>query len=487
MIALRFRLVACCSCIWALCATVHAESLSDGRIAAADDRRVWEYSGGFGRSWFVHEGDSKWVLYRGDGQSYLYVEESRSDEALELRGPYTRLLIRLTADTFEMRRSTDAPWRRTASGRWVSESHLPDRIRLAPQSGQVRLVYFVPSDREAAGNYAPRIRLIVNLVAELLHDDLRSKGHRPRPLEFETRDGEIVVHLLRGPEPAAFYNADWQSDPQAQMTRIHDELLRSFGDPDRHLTIVFAETYESAPAAEAWAGHIARGVAKPPEGGLAVYSSWILKDDFSALDEESQRKLFFDRTPIEGRKAFGSRVPDSPRYEFVEDAFGAVLHELGHALGLPHDYRSRQDIMGSGFRELRWNFDPGARASRQASFSAENARVLMASRYLSDNPDLADFDAPSVTFELIRRGRNLTASIQAADNSRLQSLLLYDRTNEPSSVIGGRALSGREQSVTVQLPMSVLNAGQRPEIEIFVCDTGGNVTRVTDVLDAEQP
>ena len=52
------------------------------------------------------------------------------------------------------------------------------------------------------------------------------------------------------------------------------------------------------------------------------------------------------------------RVPNSPRYEFVEDAFGAVLHELGHSLGLPHDYRNRRDIMGSGFRELRWNLDP---------------------------------------------------------------------------------------------------------------------------------
>ena len=105
--ALRSRFIVSCGWNWALCLAVQAqEPLSGGPPAAADDRRVWEYSGGFGRSWFFHESDREWVLYRGDGQSFLYVEESRSENAIELRGPYTRLLVRLTADKFESRRRT---------------------------------------------------------------------------------------------------------------------------------------------------------------------------------------------------------------------------------------------------------------------------------------------------------------------------------------------------------------------------------------------
>ncbi len=452
---------------------------------APDNRRVWQYTGEFGPSWFVHTGGKKWVIYRGDGRTFLYVEERRTDDAIEIRGPYTKLLIRLTADKFESRRSPETPWRRSAVGRWVTEADLPERIRQAPGGYQIRLVYFVPSDRKPAAGYAPRIRSIMTLVAELIDSDLRSKGHRPRPIEFESRDGKVVVHLLHGTQPAAHYHADWETNPQAQMTRIHAELLKSFGDPDRHLTVVFAETYEPGPANEAWHGHIARGAAEPPEGGLAVYSSWILKDEFSRTDRDSQRKLFFDRTPIQGRKAFGSRVPNSPRYEFVEDAFGAVLHELGHSLGLPHDYRSGRDIMGSGFRELRWNLDPQSPSNRKASFSDDNARLLMSSRYVAEDLDLEDFDPPRVELALTRRGRTVTASVRAEDDTGLRALLLYDRTKEPTSVLGGRPLRGKVQEIAQPLPADLLAPGLEPRVEVFVSDNGGNVTRVTESLVAD--
>jgi hypothetical protein len=455
------------------------------RSLTADDRRVWEYTGSYGPSWFVHEGGQKWVIYRGDGRTFLYVEERRTDDSIEIRGPDTKLLIRLTAEKFETRRSPDQPWRRSARGRWVSEANLPERIRQAPRSGEIQLAYFVASDREPVPDYAPRIRLIMSLVSELIENDLRSKGHRPRPLAFESRQGEAVVHLLRGAKPASYYNADWDTNPQAQMTRIHEEIRNSFGDPDRHLTVVFAETYEPGPAKEAWAGHIARGLARPPEGGLAVYSSWILKDEFSAPDREHQLKLFFDRTPIQGRKAFGSRVANSPRYEFVEDAFGAVVHELGHALGLPHDYRSPRDIMGSGFRELRWNLDPGSPPNRRVGFSADNARMLMSSRYLAEDLKVEDFDPPRVELELTRRGRTVTAVVRAEDDAGLRAVLFYDRTKKVASVIGGKPLRGTVQEVAQQLPADSLARGLEPTIEVFVADDGGNVSRVTKSTGSE--
>lgn len=469
--------------VLAVCACNVLAAFASG-TATADDRRVFEYTGGYGPTWFVHEAGKKWVLYRGDGRTFLYVEERRSDESVELRGSITKLLVRLTARAFESRRSADEPWRRSAAGRWVGEANVPASIRDAPDGYQVRLAYFVPSDREAVPGYASRIRRIMSLIAELLHSDLRSKGHRPRPLEFESRDGEVVVHLVSGAQPASHYSADWDTDPQAQMTRIHAEMLKAFGDPDRHLTVVFAETYDPGPAKEAWAGHIARGVAEPPEGGFAVYSSWILKDEFSSDDADDQRKRFFDATPVAGRKAFGSNVPNSPRYEFVEDAFGAVLHELGHALGLPHDYRNPRDVMGSGFRELRWNLDPQAAAARKAGFSDDNARMLMSSRYLADDLNLEDFDPPRVEAGLTRRGRALQATIRAEDDSGLRALLLYDRTKERASVVGGRALRGREQDIVHPLPAELLLPGLEPKVEVFVADAGGNVTRVTAALAA---
>jgi hypothetical protein len=49
-------------CLWL---TLQAVAGGQAVVAqpADDDRRVWEYTGSYGPSWFVHEGNRKWVLY----------------------------------------------------------------------------------------------------------------------------------------------------------------------------------------------------------------------------------------------------------------------------------------------------------------------------------------------------------------------------------------------------------------------------------------
>jgi hypothetical protein len=138
--------------------------------------------------------------------------------------------------------------------------------------------------------------------------------------------------------------------------------------------------------------------------------------------------------------------------------------------------------MGGGFRELRWNLDPQAAASRKASFSEENARMLMSSRYLTNDLQLDDFDPPRVELELTRRGRGLAVAVRAEDDVGLRAALLYDRTRQAASVVGGRALRGKAQEFVQQLPAESLAPGQEPKVEVFVSDNGGNVTRVTKSL-----
>jgi hypothetical protein len=442
---------------------------------ASDSRKAWRYTGTGGTNTILNVDGKTWIIYRGDRRTYHYLEERRTSDFVELRGPTTKLWFRLGEGRGFLRKSPDEAWKLWSAGQWVDADPLTTFDKFGPTDYRLRLVYLVPQDRQPAKHYERKIAVVMSLVADLFQEDLRAKGQPKAGLSFEMDNGAPAVHLMRGKQPASYYNNAPKYDPVEQFTRIGREILETLGDPERHLIVVFAETYEEGPAEEAWKGHIARGTANPPDGGLAVYSTWLLKDEFCALTVPEQRKLLLDATPIPGRKAFGSARGNSPRFEFIEDGIGAVAHELGHALSLPHDYREPNvDVMGNGFRNIRWNFTsrPGG---QPAKFSAENGRLLSSSRYINPESSRADYDPPVVQLELKQlASKAVMLRVNATDDSGLRAVVFYDRSGERSSVIAGRALRGTEVSFEQRLQPADPNAS---EIEVFVADEGGNVTR----------
>jgi hypothetical protein len=206
-----------------------------------------------------------------------------------------------------------------------------------------------------------------------------------------------------------------------------------------------------------------------------------------ALTVADQRKRFFDPTPVPGRTAWGHRGDKggSPRGTFAEDGVGAVVHELAHALGLPHDRRDdAHDIMGNGFRNLRWNFEPKARGKQRVRFSEECARLLMSSRYLAGDLDLTDRQPPEVEVKSLTpagRGNGWTVSVKVSDNKGLRAIVFVDRT--AGSVIAGRKLSGVVQEF--RQPLRPAGGKSRPpQLQVIVTDVGGNQKRQSHPADA---
>ena len=138
--------------------------------------------------------------------------------------------------------------------------------------------------------------MLLHFVREFYRQDLKGRGVPIKDLAFETRNGEPVVHLIRGVQPAAYYNGAPNYDSAQQYAWIAAEIPAGIGRPDRLLIFIFAETYNDGPSPAEWPGSIARRGRRSKAGGLGVKSVWILRDEFSAILIHVQRRLLFDTT-----------------------------------------------------------------------------------------------------------------------------------------------------------------------------------------------
>jgi hypothetical protein len=360
----------------------------------------------------------------------------------------------------------------------VPAGRTPEPLRDLGRPHEVRLAYFVPADREPVRAWRDKIAVLATFVADLYRRDLQRHGYATRGLDFEfAGDGRPAVHLVRGEHPAAHYSGAPDFTFERQWRTVVPEVEAALGPRDRHLHVIFAETYDPGPAPFEWRGGVALGCRATARGGAGLFSAWILRDAFCAATVAGQLRLLADDTPIRGRTALGHGRPDSPRFEFIEDGFGAVAHELGHAFGLVHDHRrDGRYVMGSGFRHLRRNY-VGPPPRDPVGFSPANARLLSHSPFLAEEPDLADTAPPLVRLEppaapLAAGATEVPLAGRATDDRGLAAVVHFVR--EMDSVVGGAGLTGTAADLETSLTVEPLKAG-RCRVRVLVIDRGGNI------------
>ncbi|GAA4429374.1 hypothetical protein [Bremerella cremea] len=450
--------------------------------ASAADLAAWKKAGEK-PSYFVEIGDGKWVEAQEEGRVLPFEQLSRDARNVELIDRRRNIKIKLHSDHAELS-NQGRPYTRWLNGGWTNYKKLPEFARFSPIDHKVRLVYFVPTDREPTANYREKINTLMSIVNDTYKFEFKRRGLPDRGLEFQLdEDGQPIVHLVRAKHPAQHYNGAPNYDTYYQLRQILPEIPNSIGSEQTHLLVTFAETYDPGPNRVEWPGGIALGGWRSPDGGTATFSAWVLQDMFCATTVEAQRKLFNDRTPIEGRTALGHGRKNSPRFEFIEDGMGAVVHEVGHALGLPHDQRDDQHyIMGNGFRTLRANLNPKTPVKDRARFSDANARILASSRLLNPEVDKTDEVPPTVELKVEPTDKpNLyKVHVLARDDRGVKAVLYYDDVR--GCVAEGKGLEGTEAEDEMELEFQTDREKNEVRIQARVIDQGGNITTVQSIL-----
>ena len=254
----------------------------------------------------------------------------------------------------------------------------------------VRIIYFLPNDRTFHTYSVQRIKDKVRTVQSFYAEQMQAHGYGNMTFRFETDgQGEPMVHRVDGQHPDSYYPFGFRGSDL-----IREEIGQKF---DLNANNIY----------------------------------FIVIDDRSRLTE--------------GRTGHGGGGRDGGSL-FVPDEFSWLTgaHEIGHALGLPHDFRDHKYIMSYGFGDHR-------------TLSVCAAKFLSVHPYF--NPNIPVESGTPPTIELVSphaypaEAENIRVRLKVSDPDSLHQVFLLVRTRAPHAAAGSlevktcQALAGERETI----------------------------------------
>ncbi|WP_052573136.1 NPCBM/NEW2 domain-containing protein [Haloferula sp. BvORR071] len=206
---------------------------------------------------------------------------------------------------------------------------------------KVHIVYWTPADREPAPRYRERLDKIMADIRDFYAREMKGLGFGPMTIHLDhAEDGLLKVHVVKGRKPYAEYKVDSGGPIRNECLAT----LRAAGlDPEKETIVIFCNMSN-------WDAEKAIVSQNSPYyAGGTNRSGTAWQVDSPILDLDSLAK----KEPRVKDGQYGNI--SIGRYNSI--FIGGICHELGHALGLPHN-RARKDeaeafgtaLMGDGNR-----------------------------------------------------------------------------------------------------------------------------------------
>jgi hypothetical protein len=345
------------------------------------------------------------------------------------------------------------------------------RADAKPSNRTLHFVYWTPSDREPQPQYRERLTRVMFDIRDFYRREMERLGFGPRTIRLPVdEDGLLTIHLVRGRRPYAEYNV---SSGQAIREECLPTLNAAGIDASKETLVLFCNMSNWDPDART----MSQNSPYYAGGGLRSGNAWQV--DSALLDPDLlPKKEPTLRDGQYGRISVG-------RYNSI--FIGGVCHELGHALGLPHN-RERPDeraafgtaLMGSGNR----TYGEERRGEGRGTFLTLAEGLRLASHPLFtgsvkgiDLPANAKLDDVEVMLAADRKSFTFTAKVTAEPPA--YAVVGYMDPEGGSDYDATTTTAIPDEQGKFMLQCAALQAGKAGVLRVVVCQANGG--RINDL------